>query len=148
MRRSRPGAKARRRRSRAAGEQARATSSGAAGLPLGVRAVTAILLESADPARLAAFYRDVLGVPLQHVEVPGFPPHHGAELAQVYLAILKGRRRSGASCVAFYVDDVTAAAAALRVAKVKQLAAPKRTPLGLIARFSDPDGNPFELYQP
>lgn len=111
------------------------------------RAITAILLETKRPERLAAFYRDALGLELAWVDVPGFPPHFGVELAQVYFAILEGRPRPG-PCVAFYVDDVRAAAKRLTRARVRQLTTPARTPLGLISRFADPDGNPFELFQP
>jgi predicted enzyme related to lactoylglutathione lyase len=111
------------------------------------RAITAILLESKRPERLASFYRDALGLELAWIDLPGFPPHFGGELGEVYVAILEGRPRPGL-CVAFYVDDVVAAAKRLTRAGVRQLARPARTPLGLIGRFADPDGNPFELFQP
>ena len=118
-------------------------------MALSPRAVTAVLRSSRRPARLVAFYRDVLGLPLEPVRTPGFPPHHGCELGYVYFAVLRSAQKSGSStCVAFLVDDVVAASAALRAAGVAQVHPPKRTAMGLISRFLDPDENPFELYQP
>lgn len=117
--------------------------------PLGIAAV---LLESADPDRLAAFYRAELGVPLEPVEVEGFGRHFACELASVYLAIVEAPRRRRAAvprgCVALFVEDVEALAERLKRARVKCVVPPRRTPLGLIGRFEDPEGNLFELYQP
>lgn len=99
---------------------------------------------------LARFYREVVGVPLQAFEGPGVQRHHACEVGGVYVAVMgaSDSRRAGRSCLALMVPDVRRAARALRARGVRQLEPPRRTALGLIARFQDPEGNPFELYQP
>jgi catechol 2,3-dioxygenase-like lactoylglutathione lyase family enzyme len=117
-------------------------------VPLRPLAVAAVLIESPRPEALAAFYRDLLGVPLLPQDLPGVAPHFACELAGVYLAISRGPRKSSGTCVAFMVEDVEASVRALAAAQVKFDAPARRTALGLIVRFEDPDGNPVELYQP
>ncbi len=110
--------------------------------------MAAVLLESNDPAALARFYRELLGVPLVKVELPGVRSHFAGELNGVYFAITPGAPRPGRTCVALKVESVVRATTALKQAGVYVVAEPKRTPLGFIARFRDPEGNLFELYQP
>ncbi len=117
-------------------------------LPLQPRAVAAVLLESADPPALAAFYREVLGVPFEAVALPGVPIHFACELGEVFLGIGDGERGPGKTCLALMVDDVARSVAALEAAGVTFEWQPRHTALGTIARFKDPDGNPVELYQP
>jgi predicted enzyme related to lactoylglutathione lyase len=118
------------------------------GLPLRPRAVAAVLLESPDPRGLAAFYREVLGVPFEPVAVPGVAIQEACELGEVYLGIGEGPRGPGKTCLALMVDDVAGAAAALKAAGVALDWGPRQTELGTLVRFKDPDGNPVELYQP
>ena len=113
-------------------------------------AVAAVLLHSRRPAPLARFYRDVVGVPLRPFAGPKVPLHHACEVGGVYVAVMgaSASRQARRTCLAVMVPDVKAAARALKARGVRQLEPPRRTALGLIARFLDPEGNPFELYQP
>ena len=117
-------------------------------MPLRPLAVAAVLIESPRPEALADFYRDLLGFPLVPQDLPGVAPHFACELAGVYLSIVRGPSTGSGTCLAFMVQDVEGAARALKAAGVEFDGPPRRTPLGLIARFRDPDGNPVELYQP
>ena len=117
-------------------------------LPLRPLAVAAVLIESPRPEVLADFYRDLLGVPLLPQDLPGVAPHFACEVASVYVAIHRGERTGSGTCLAFMVEDVEGAARALKSAGVEFDGPPCRTPLGLIVRLRDPDGNPVELYQP
>lgn len=112
--------------------------------------MAAVLLHSPHPERLAAFYRERLGVPLEPMALPDFPPHYACEVGQVYFAVMPGEGGLGSSpaCVAFHVEDVASRALALEEAGVPCDFPPRRTSLGFIARFRDPDGNLVELYQP
>ncbi len=115
------------------------------------RAVAAVLIHSPQPARLAAFYRDALGLPLVPVEADGLAPHFACELGGVYVAVMPGARQGkspGRTCVAFMVDDVEAAVRSLEAAGARVLDRPRATALGTIARLRDPEGNLLELYQP
>lgn len=117
-------------------------------LPLRPLAVAAVLLESPRPEALAAFYRDLLGVPLLPQALPGVAPHFACELGGVYLAISRGAHRGSGTCLALMVEDVQGSVRALEAAGVEFASPARRTALGLIVRFEDPDGNPVELYQP
>ncbi|MCC6747706.1 MAG: VOC family protein [Deltaproteobacteria bacterium] len=118
--------------------------------PLGIAAV---LLFAADPTALASFYREQLGIPLVAVNVPGLNPHWGCDLGAVYFSIwpLGGAPGSatprGEAGVAFHVRSAARDFERLRAAGVAVEFAPRSTPLGIVARLRDPDGNPFELYQ-
>ncbi|MHB8874206.1 MAG: VOC family protein [Myxococcaceae bacterium] len=118
------------------------------GLPLRPLAVAAVLIESPRPEELAAFYRELLGVPLEAVALSGEAPHFACEVGSVYLAITPGQHAGGGTCLALMVKDEEASARALAQAGVPFDFPPRRTPLGLITRLRDPDGNPVELYQP
>jgi predicted enzyme related to lactoylglutathione lyase len=118
------------------------------------RAIAAVLLFSAHPEALVRFYRERLGVQLQPITVPGLEPHWACEIAHVYFSIWPQKsdaettvstRHAGA---AFYVSDVQVTYTRLVESGVAVEFSPRRTPLGLIARLRDPDGNVFELYQP
>ncbi|HET7745723.1 MAG TPA: VOC family protein, partial [Vicinamibacteria bacterium] len=79
-----------------------------------LRFLSGVLLVSPDPARLAAFYRDVLQVPLEDEEHEGTRPHWGCTLGDVHFAIHPVEdfpdRRSGVGAVklAFTVFDLAA----------------------------------------
>jgi catechol 2,3-dioxygenase-like lactoylglutathione lyase family enzyme len=116
--------------------------------------VAAVLLFSDDPAALARFYREELGVPLRPVNLPEVDPHWACDIRHVYFSIWPSTdaaaktaepNRGGA---AFYVRDVPSEFERMRERGVEVVFAPRRSALGIIARFRDPDGNPFELYQP
>lgn len=114
-------------------------------------AIAAVLLFSPDPARLAAFYREHLGVPLRRVAVPDLDEHWACDIGPVYLSIwplagaASGPSRGG---VALYVADVPGSFERLSALGLAVDFAPRRTRLGVIARLRDPDGNPLELYSP
>lgn len=117
-------------------------------------AVAAVLLFSTHPERLAAFYRDLLGLPLRRFTLTGVPTHWACELSHVYVSVWPveeredvavGRGRAG---LALYVRDVRREFTRLKEAGVPVDFEPRATPLGLLARLRDPEDNPFELYQP
>lgn len=121
------------------------------------RAVAAVLLFARDPAALAAFYRDQLGVPLRPYRVAGLAPHFACDIGHVYVSIWPHEGpppppdaddaplRPG---LALYVPGVTAAYERLVAAGVRTVFPPRATPLGVIARLRDPEGHALELYEP
>lgn len=117
-------------------------------------AVAAVLLFSAAPEALARFYREKLGLPLARVRVEGRPLHWGCDVGHVYVSIWpdersQARRRGGhRGGLALWVRDVQRTFDRLVQEGVEVGFPPQRSALGLIARLLDPDGNPFELYQP
>lgn len=115
-------------------------------------AIAAVLLLSPDPDRLARFYAEKLGLPLQRVALPEVEPHWACEIRQVYFSIWPdgrgGQPSAGSGGVALYVPDVQRDFDRLVDLGVPVEFSPKRTAMGIIARLRDPDGNPVELYQP
>lgn len=121
-------------------------------LPSPPLAVAAVLIFSKNPEGLSVFYRDLVGVPLRPVQVPGAARHWACEIGQVYVSIwpatesaLEGPGRAG---FALYVRDVHREFERLVAAGTPVDFAPRATALGTIARLRDPEGNPFELYSP
>jgi predicted enzyme related to lactoylglutathione lyase len=120
--------------------------------------VAAVLLFSADPEALVRFYRDMVGVPLREVNLPGVDRHRACDIRQVYFSVWPAGGEAGGAPehkamsmrggAAFYVRDVQAEFERLRALGVEVAFPPRRSPLGIIARPRDPDGNPFEPYQP
>jgi catechol 2,3-dioxygenase-like lactoylglutathione lyase family enzyme len=115
--------------------------------------LSGVLLVSQDPARLVAFYRDVLGVPLVEERHGDAAPHWGCELGDVHFAIhpvedYPEDRATGAGAVKlpFMVFDLAALVDWLESGGIELCYRP--TPLGSESRVTairDPDGNLIEL---
>lgn len=119
--------------------------------PEGVHFFSGVLLVSKDPARLAAFYRDALGIPLEEEQHGDTLPHWGATLGELHFAIHPiedfpdGESGVGAVKLAFTVFDVRAKVASLREAGVAIFREPHDTGFFVSAMVRDPDGNLVEL---
>ena len=115
--------------------------------------LSGVLLVSPDPARLAAFYTDVLNVPLEVEEHEDTLPHWGGTLGDIHFAIHPiedfpdGRSGVGAVKLAFTVFDLAAAVKRLEAAGVDLVREPKDTGFFVSAMLQDPDGNLIELTQ-
>jgi len=120
-------------------------------MPVHIESMTAVRSVSRDAARLATFYRDVLGLPLKQEQHDHMKPHWGCFLGDLYFAVhpcrdsveLSGEQ--GAVTLAFSVFDIDAVAAMLERQGVELLYPPRD--LGWCKRtaVSDPDGNNIEL---
>lgn len=118
----------------------------------GLRFLSGIIIVSAEPERLAGFYRDVLGVPLVAEQHDDTAPHWGCELGDVHFAIhpeadYPGEALgAGAVKVAFMVFDLDALVARLGEHGVELLYPPAAFGAGSrITAVRDPDGNTVEL---
>jgi catechol 2,3-dioxygenase-like lactoylglutathione lyase family enzyme len=113
-----------------------------------VEFLSAVLLHSADPPRLAGFYRDVLGLPLKEERHGNAPPHFGCELGDVHFAIhpTTAPIPSGPIKLAFMVFDLKHFVNHLAAGGIELLYTPR--PLGpgsTVTAVTDPDGNEIEL---
>ncbi len=112
---------------------------------------SAVLLVSADPQRLADFYRDVVGVPLQEERHGQSRPHWGCNLGDLHFAIHPIEtfpdRKSGTGAVkiAFTTFDVDALVRRLAARGVSVLYAPRDTGFFRSTAILDPDGNFVEF---
>lgn len=115
--------------------------------------LSAVLLVSKHPERLAAFYRDVVGLPLEEEKHGDSAAHFGCELGDLHFAIHPvenfegGGYGTGSIKLAFTVFDMAAFVTRLQAAGVKLAYPPKDTGFSLMTALSDPDGNYIEFTQ-
>lgn len=121
-----------------------------------------IVLEVADLDRSVALYAGVLGLDLHVDDHVG--AGHGADDrwiggrhaatswtdgAFLHFALYEAKDAPTARAqLAFRVEDLSAAHAAMTAAGVPVLHPPRAEPWGTSARYRDPDGNTIELTQP
>jgi catechol 2,3-dioxygenase-like lactoylglutathione lyase family enzyme len=117
-----------------------------------VEFLCAVLLVSRNPERLVAFYRDVLGLPLEVEHHGNTLAHFGCEVGDVHFAIhpvenLPGSLpHVGAVRLAFEVFELDAMLERLSAHGVTLLRAPGADAESFrIAVLADPDGNVLEL---
>ena len=115
--------------------------------------LSAILIVSEDPARLAMFYRDVVGIPLEDEAHGQSQPHYGCTLGDLHFAIHPVEtfpdRQSGTGAVklAFTVFDIQALARRLEASGISLLYPPRDTGFFWSTAVHDPDGNMIEFTQ-
>ena len=131
------------------------------GLPLPARAepagritgVGGVFVTSPDPKALAAWYRDVLGVPIERwggamlrYDSPGHPPAVVWNALPAKTGYLAPSKRE--FMINFAVDDLDALEARLKAKGVAFLKRDDSDPSGRFAWLLDPDGTKIELWQP
>ncbi len=118
-----------------------------------VEFLSAILLISKDHNKLAAFYRDIIGVPLEDEQHGATLKHYGCELGDIHFAIHPVENFAGTSHgvgsvkLAFEVFDINAHVKKLAGHGVEVLYPPKKMGPMLITAIKDPDGNLIEFTQ-
>lgn len=114
-----------------------------------LRYVSAILLAAADPAGLAAFYREVLGVPLELSTHEREHEHYECMLGELHFAIHPAEHSvaGGAVDLAFHVFDLHALVAELEAKGVAIEIPPEDRGFAWLAAIRDPAGNRIWLSQ-
>ncbi|MDJ1480943.1 VOC family protein [Cytophagaceae bacterium YF14B1] len=107
-----------------------------------VKGLTGVIMSSAQPERLAKFYKDVLGIPLALNRHGNMPEHWECDYNGIHYAVLKGKENKQPNetiVLSFVVNDIESFVTAHDI----QLLHPIMD-LGegaYIASFKDPDGN-------
>ena len=115
--------------------------------------LSAILIVSENPAKLASFYRDIVGIPLKEEAHGRSLPHYGCTLGDLHFAIhpvntFPDRRHGvGAVKLALNVFDINALVDRLASHGVQVLYPPHDTGFFLSTAINDPDGNYIEFTQ-
>jgi catechol 2,3-dioxygenase-like lactoylglutathione lyase family enzyme len=112
--------------------------------------LSAVLIYSEHPDRLAKFYREALGFPLKEERHGNSELHYGCELGDVHFAIHRsedGKLAPGGVRLAFVVFDMAAFVAQLKNAGVHLLYEPQDVGFAIMTALEDPDGNPIEFTQ-
>jgi catechol 2,3-dioxygenase-like lactoylglutathione lyase family enzyme len=113
--------------------------------------LSAILIYSRDAERLAGFYRDVLGIPLEEESHDSTPLHYGCELGDIHFAIhpskneLDGTAKEQRFRLSFTVFSTKALLERLESHGVKPLYAPRDSSFATFTALHDPDGNYIEF---
>lgn len=118
-----------------------------------ITGVGGVFVTSPDPKALRAWYRDVLGVPLEvwggakmKTAAPGAPP------ASLWMAFKSGDSYLAGGTkdvmIDFCVDDLDAVLARLKAKGVVPLSREDADPNGRFAWVLDPDGRKIELWEP
>ncbi|BFI96159.1 MAG: VOC family protein [Rhodanobacter sp.] len=126
----------------------------AAALPAGhITGVGGVFFKARDPKALAAWYRDVLGMPVEawggvalRYDAPRHPP---AVAWNAFPASTKYFAPStGGWMIDYTVDDMDAMLARLKSRGVQVLKRDDKDPNGRFAWILDPEGNKVELWEP
>ena len=119
----------------------------------GTKFFSAIILTSQNPDRLASFYKNVLGVPLEDEQHGETAKHYGCEMGDLHFAIHPienfGSETPGVGAVklAFEIFDMNAFVGQLELKGISVLYPPKKMGPMLITALRDPDGNLIEFTQ-
>ena len=127
--------------------------------PVRVAGIGGVFFKARDPAALAAWYRDQLGVPVMpegtHAVFAAGPDGRdatGAPLAVVWSAFPAGTAYCGPGpagwMVNYRVADLDAMLAQLRAAGVWVAEQVEESEFGRFGWAADPEGTRFELWQP
>lgn len=115
--------------------------------------LSAVLVVSRDVDRLATFYRDVLGLPLEEERHPDTQSHYGCELGDLHFALHPYENFAaqipavGAIKLAFTVFDLPKVVERLESQGVRLVYPPKDNGFMTMTALYDPDGNYIELTQ-
>jgi len=128
-----------------------------------VTGIGGIFFKSGDPQKLAAWYRENLGIDLTpETNAAGAPPNHGFEWREkddtgkagmtVWAIFPQSTKYFGAGPQAFMVDyrvdNLDGVLAQLRAAGVAVASKVEEAPNGRFAWATDSEGNRFELWEP
>lgn len=118
-----------------------------------VEFLSAILLVSKNHDKLAQFYKDVVGLPLEDEQHDDTIKHYGCELGDLHFAIHPVESFQdadygvGSVKLAFEVFNMDSFVKKLEEHDVKLLYPPKKMGPMLITAIKDPDGNLIEFTQ-
>jgi predicted enzyme related to lactoylglutathione lyase len=118
-----------------------------------VRSICGTILMGRNPDALARFYAEALGLSFDREEHAGLSPHWGVDIGTVHFGIHppENFKRSvagqGSVVLTFDVTSLPECQARLERLGAPCLQPPHDEGFGLVASFSDPEGNLFEIVE-
>jgi catechol 2,3-dioxygenase-like lactoylglutathione lyase family enzyme len=121
-----------------------------------VESLSVVLLLARDTGRTSAFYRDVLGLPLQEEEHDGRHAHYACRLGSIYFTIQPaadldaphGERSLDLLQLCFNVADIDAFVLRLEEQDVRPVHPPRQFERTRYTTFLDPDGRHVRVMTP
>jgi catechol-2,3-dioxygenase len=121
---------------------------------MSIDGVSAILLISEDAEKLAGFYRDALGIPLDEEVHEGVPLHYACDLGGVHFAIHPSGGWPGtptaealSPVIALRTSDAASVAERLQARGVA-VTGPHDHGFAQVLSFRDPEGHHVEVLEP
>jgi predicted enzyme related to lactoylglutathione lyase len=120
---------------------------------MAVKSICGAILMARDPDSLARFYAEALALSFSREEHAGLAPHWGADIGNVHFGIhppqnFKSKTTGQGSVVlTFDVDSLAECQARLQKLGAACVQPPHDEGFGLVASFTDPEGNQFELVE-
>lgn len=118
-----------------------------------VKSICGAILIARNPESLSRFYGEVLGVDFDREDHGGLAPHWGVDIGRLHFGIhphenFEGTAAGNGSVVlAFDVASLVGCQSRLDALGAKCLQPPHDEGFGRVARYSDPEGNAFELVE-
>ncbi|MGZ3726709.1 MAG: VOC family protein [Pseudobdellovibrio sp.] len=115
--------------------------------------LSAVLLVSKDPERLANFYKNIVGLPLEDEQHGNTEKHYGCELGDLHFAIHPVKNFEGTSHgtgsvkLAFTVFDMKAFVEKVKSHGLQLAYEPTDRGFAKMTALTDPDGNYIEFTQ-
>jgi predicted enzyme related to lactoylglutathione lyase len=118
-----------------------------------VKSICGTILMSSNPDALARFYAEALGLTFEREEHAGLAPHWGVDIGNVHFGIhppenfKRSAAGQGSVVLTFDVSSLSECQARLERLGAPCIQPPHDEGFGLVASFSDPEGNPFEIVE-
>lgn len=116
-----------------------------------VKSLCGVILTARDPAALAAFYAEALGLRFERETHGGLAPHFGVDIGALHFGIHPpsnlglDRPGAGGTVVSFDVEDLDQVIQRLARLGARQIMPPHDEGFGTVATYLDPEDNPFEV---
>jgi predicted enzyme related to lactoylglutathione lyase len=120
---------------------------------MAVKSVCGTILMSGAPDALAHFYSEALGLRFEREEHAGLAPHWGVDIGTVHFGIhppgnfMRSAAGQGSVVLTFDVTSLPECQARLGRLGAPCIQPPHDEGFGMVATFSDPDGNLFEIVE-
>ncbi len=118
-----------------------------------VKSICGAILVSGKPEALARFYADALGLSFEREEHAALAPHWGVDIGNIHFAVHppenfhKSAGGPGSVVLSFDVTSLPECQARLERLGAPCIQPPHDEGFGIVASFSDPEGNQFEVVE-
>jgi predicted enzyme related to lactoylglutathione lyase len=120
---------------------------------MSVRSICGAILLSENPEALSRFYAEAFGLSFEREDHGGLAPHWGVDIGKIHFGIhppenfKKGTAGQAGIVLTFDVTSLSRCQARLESLGAPCIQPPHDEGFGMVASFSDPEGNQFEIVE-